>query len=263
MNCLEFRRKLLEDPYNKDAEIFEHEDTCSECAPFAREMRAQEVRLRAMFNAITPPPELAENIQLEVHFQGRASSRRRVWYAAAASILLVMGATVTSLVSETWERGNMALAQSVLNHIDDEAQHLHTAGPTAPTRIAHVFERFGAKITGDLGQVNFAAECLMRKSNGVHLVLPGKQGPITIFYMPNEIASRFSKIDSDRFHGEIVPTVWGSVAAIGEQGENLDGIAQHMADNVIWPTKVALSSTELAAASHSSHNHSNILLTSR
>jgi len=236
MNCLEFRRRLLEDPYDTDIALAQHEDHCDQCAPYARQIRAQETQLRAMLNDISPPPELAENIRLEASFEQQGRSRRQVWYAAAASVLLIIGATTASLVTETWERGNMALAQSVLNHIDDEAHHLRSAGPTAPQRVANVFERFGATVTGNLGQVNFAAECLMRKSNGVHLVVPGKLGPVTVFYIPGEYSDTVININSSRFHGVITPTSWGSVAVVGEQGETLDAMARQMANAVQWAT---------------------------
>jgi len=235
VNCLDFRRLLLQDPFRNDADLLEHEAQCAQCATFAREQRAQETRLRAMLGEITPPPELAENIRLAVKLDRRGRSRRRVWYATAASVLLIVGATMLSLVTETWERGNMALAQSVLNHIDDEAHHLREAGPVTGQRVKFVFARFGARLNGDIGQVNFAAECLMRKRNGVHLVLPGVQGPITAFFMPGEHTERVLPVSSERFAGHVVPTAWGSIAVVGEHGEPLEGLAQKLAGAVEWP----------------------------
>ena len=235
MNCLEFRRLLLQDPFANDPAMHEHEQDCRQCNQYAQEQRAHERQLRDMFNEITPPPELAENIQLAVRLDRRVQSRRQVSFAAAASVLLIVGATITSLVNERWERGNMALAQSVLNHIDDEAHHLREAGPVSRSRVNFVFARFGAALTEDIGQINFAAECLMRKSNGVHLVLPGKNGPITAFFMPGETPGKVIPVKSERFQGRIAPTAWGSVAVVGEHGENLEGMAERLAKAVHWP----------------------------
>jgi len=123
----------------------------------------------------------------------------------------------------------------VLNHIDDEAHHLREAGPVAGQRVKFVFARFGARLNGDIGQVNFAAECLMRKRNGVHLVLPGVQGPVTAFFMPGEHTERVLPVSSERFAGHVVPTAWGSIAVVGEHGEPLEGLAQKLAGAVEWP----------------------------
>jgi len=235
MNCLEFRRGLLQDPFDSANGLLEHEAGCGECATFARELRAEETRLRALLNEVSPPPQLVDNIQLAISLQQRGRSRRQVWYAAAASVLLIVGATMTSLMSTSWERGNMALAQSVLNHIDDEAHHLREAGPIAQSRVKYVFARFGAELSGDIGQVNFAAECLMRKRNGVHLVLPGRQGPITAFFMPGERPEKPLPVKSARFQGHIVPTVWGSIAVVGEHGEPLQELGEKLAAAVLWP----------------------------
>jgi len=239
MNCLEFRRLLLQDPFADDPAMHEHEQACGQCNHYAKEQRAQEARMRDMFDQITPPPELAENIQLAVRLDQRGQSRRQVWFAAAASVLLIVGATITSLVTESWERGNMALAQSVLNHVNDEAHHLREAGPVDNTRVRFVFARFGAELVGDVGQINFAAECLMRKRNGVHLVLPGKQGPVTAFFMPGEMTEKAIPVESERFQGLISPTPWGSVAVVGEHGENLQGLAEQLGNAVRWPAEQA------------------------
>ncbi len=236
MNCLEFRRLLLQDPFANDPAMHEHEQDCRQCRHYAREQRTQEKQLREMFQQMSPPPELAENIQLAVRLDRRVQSRRQVWFAAAASVLLIVGATITSLVNERWERGNMVLAQSVLNHIDDEAHHLREAGPVSQSRVNFVFARFGAALVEDIGQINFAAECLMRKRNGVHLVLPGENGPITAFFMPGENPEKAIAVESERFQGHIAPTSWGSVAVVGEHGENLEGMAEQLGKAVEWPT---------------------------
>ena len=40
MNCLDFRRQLLADPFCKEAQLIAHEADCASCAPFARAILA-------------------------------------------------------------------------------------------------------------------------------------------------------------------------------------------------------------------------------
>ncbi len=235
MNCLEFRRRTLQDPMDEQPSLLVHEKDCPQCARFARETRAQEIRLRALLRDVAAPPELADRIQLAVHFEHRRSPRQRIWFAMAASILVMIGVSMTSLVSTSWERGNMALAESVLSHIEDEARHLHETGPANPQRISDVFARFGARPSNGLGRVNFVAECVMRNKTGVHLVLGGKKGPITVFFMPGEHIAHSSELNSPRFKGELLPTAWGTIAVLGEKGENLTEVAARMQQAVEWP----------------------------
>ncbi|WP_078121709.1 DUF3379 family protein [Thiosocius teredinicola] len=244
MNCLDFRRRLLADPFCDDEELLAHEETCPDCAPFARETRAQEIALRNLLQEVTPPEGLAERIQLAARYEHRVESKRRWWYAAAASMLLTIGVSLFSVWHTIDERSDLSLAQSVLNHIDDESNHLREAQPVSNGRLKFVFDRFDAELAGDLGQVNFAAECPMRHRTGVHLVMPGKMGPITVFFMPGEDTDGVLPIVSDRFQGEITPTAWGSIAVVGESGERLDGMGEALADAVRWPANAG----ELASA---------------
>jgi len=235
MNCLEYRRQLLQDPYQGSDELIEHEANCSECANFSREIRQQEASLRALLKTPNPPPELAENIRLGMRLEQRADTGRRVWFAAAASVLLMVGASMLSLFTERYEREHLALAQNVIYHIKDEAKHLRDPGPASPQRVKAVLARFGAELDGDIGRINFAAECVMRNRTGVHLVLSGKQGPVTVFFMPGEQAPGVIPVDSDRFHGEIIPTRWGTLAVVGEQNEDIDLVATRVRHAVRWP----------------------------
>lgn len=247
MNCLDFRRRLMSDPFEHDAALAGHEDECAACAGFARELRAGEVRLRALLNDVEPPPGMAERIQLAARFEQRSEQRRRWWYAAAASVLMAISVSMVSLWNTSAERSGLALAQSVIHHIEDEAAHLHEAGLESAARVDGVFGRFGAQLAGDIGPVLFAAECLMRQRNGVHLVLPGKKGAITAFFMPGEMTTDTLAVQSDRFQGRILPTAWGSIAVVGESGEALDGIGERLATAVKWPANTAgLARSELA-----------------
>lgn len=236
MNCLEFRRQILTDPFCKEVAALAHEAECASCAPYARDIRAQEIRLRSALQEVSAPEGMAERIQLAARFEQRSIVQRRWWYSAAASMLMAIGISMVSLFSTSIERGNVALAQSVINHIEDEAHHLREARPVSDERLHHVFERFGAELADniDIGQVNFAAECLMRDRTGVHLVMPGKMGPITVFFMPGEMAESSMPVNSARFAGKILPTAWGSIAVVGEAGEPLDGLGERLAAAVHW-----------------------------
>lgn len=242
MNCLDFRRRSLTDPYAKDDQLVAHETACAECAEFARDLRAQEVRLRAVLQEVSPPEGLAERIQLAARFEHRAELGRRWWYGAAASVLLIVGVSLVSVVNTVSERSGVALAQSVLYHIDDESHHLRETQPVSAGRLHRVFERFGARLVSDVGRVNFAAECLMRHRNGVHLVMPGRVGPITVFFMPGEMTDEPLPVRSERFAGKVVPTSWGSVAVVGERGENLGdlgNLGERLAAAVDWPAQTS------------------------
>lgn len=237
MDCLQYRRKLLEDPYRAEEDFVAHEDTCDSCAAYGRQVRSEEVQLRDALH-IQPPPELAERIRLTARLDGRNRRERRYawWFSAAAGVLIAIAAFSSSLVLSVPDRSSATLAQSVLIHLQEEAGHLHDAGPVRVGKVRYLFRQVGAELEQDLGDINFAAICLMRRKTGVHLIVAGKQGPVTILFMPDERTAAPLRVASDRYQGRIVPTGWGSVAVIGEHGEQLDGIAERMRDAVQWHT---------------------------
>lgn len=235
MNCLEFRRRLTVDPLDADDVLRAHEEACDDCARFARQIRADEIRLRAMLRSVTPPEGMADRIQLAVRTEHRAGNRRRWWYGAAAGLLIAVAGGLLTLGIPFSGQGDPALARSVLNHIEDEAAHLREVDPVPTGVVRFVFARFDARLVDDIGPILFAAECPMRQHTGVHLVLPGQAGPITVFFMPGELTDGETVVRSARFRGYVTPTAWGSIAVVGEQGEDLGGMGERLARAVDWP----------------------------
>lgn len=236
MDCLNFRRRMLENPFAHEVETSEHEQSCPSCAEFARDTRNRDHALRHLLE-VEPPPGMTERIQLAVDFdQHQQKQQTRPWWtSAAAGLLIAITAVSLSVMLDPLDRRNVALAESVIHHIKDEAHHLHEAGPASTEAVQRVFQRFGARFKGGVGRVNFAAMCLMRKKTGVHLVLPGERGPITVLYMPEEMTEQVVKVNDKRFQGRVVPTLWGSLAVIGERGEPLEAVTQRLLAAVSWP----------------------------
>jgi hypothetical protein len=239
MDCLTFRRQMLEDPGRRDNALREHERSCSRCAAFARSLRADEAKLHEALT-VAPPAELAERIQLAISF-GEVKKRRpqRPWLSiAAAGLLAVAAGTLGWLTYFHKPYEDLSLERSVLNHVQDEARHLYDPGPALASEINGVFERFGAKVSEQaLGDVNFAGICMMRRNRGVHLVLRGEMGPVTVFFMPGEKTRKPMALDSERFAGMIEPTDWGSIAVVGEQGEPLMPVLERVRQAVTWPAE--------------------------
>ncbi len=238
IDCVTFRRRLLENPLQETRAMARHEANCHTCASYAQQVRSTERALQDMLD-VDVPPELAERVQLAVSYQRapRTERRRPLQLATAASLLLAV------LVGTLWltrPQGlepphQLTLSESVFHHIDDEIHVLRQPGPVGPYKVEQVFSRFGARLTRAIGPVSFAAECKMRHKTGVHLVIPGEMGAITVLFMPGEMTDGPQAIATARFEGEILPTRWGSIAIVGEHGEHLDALAGRLQQSVDWP----------------------------
>lgn len=232
MNCQEFRRKTQIDPLARDADLSAHEEACPDCSAFARSARATEIRLRTLLREVTAPDELAERI----HGTVQSEYRRHRWYAVAFGLLLLVGMSTIVVNRSVVDQGHQGLAQAVFDHIAAERHHLDARGEVPDGHLHRIFQRFGARLTESLGDVRFAGECQMRAHTGVHLVVPGRAGPVTVFFMPGEATDGPTPVASTELSGVIVPTDWGSIAVVGNDGEDLADVRDRMVRAVQWPS---------------------------
>ena len=236
MNCLEFRRRLLTDPRVQDEAFRRHAATCAECAREAERMSRLDSNLQQALNV--PPPEglearilLAQSLREERRLFGL--SLRHL--ALAASLFLTLG--VAGWLGFQWTflaQHSAGLPSLVLNHINDELHHLHVDEDVEPDQLARLFSRFGASIDSDIGHVNYAGVCGIRRHSGVHLILPGQEGPVSVLFMPGEYPGRVESVRSARFEGKVIPTSYGSMAVVGERGEPLSKVADRLGRVVNW-----------------------------
>ena len=70
-----------------------------------------------------------------------------------------------------------------------------------------------------------AGLCPVRGELAAHLVVAGEHGPVAVLVMPAAAVTRAEHVADEWFQGEIVPLAHGSVAVIGEHGENLGELA--------------------------------------
>lgn len=103
-----------------------------------------------------------------------------------------------------------------------------------PWELKDLFETVDTELQGNLGLIHYAGTCHIRKHDGVHLVMQGEIGPVTVLFMPGEEITRSSDITNGRFRGVIVPTPNGSMAILGEEGEPIQRIEEQLKSSVSW-----------------------------
>jgi len=236
MNCLEFRRRSLVDPMSQDSELAEHASTCARCAREAQRMASFELAIRHALK-VRPPEGLEARILLAQSFGAtrRTAAAGARWLTAAAALLVAVG--VTGWLGYRWDAylgEPVRLERAVLDHVNGELSYLYVDHDVQRGQLGQLFAQFGARLDYDFGRVSYAGRCNIRKQPGIHLVVPGQQGAITVLFMPDEHLTAPTPIRSDRFTGIMVPTDFGSVAVVGEQGEPVSDVAERMQHLVAW-----------------------------
>lgn len=236
MNCLEFRRRILTEPANRDSDYIRHLEDCAECSRFARGADQFERDLRQAME-VAVPIDVASRIKLERTIRDDEHRRHRapLRYAIAASVLLTAGVSgylgygYYELSSTT-----QAFKTAVLGHIYMEAHFLEQDLHMQPAAVNQVLAPFGGLLDASFGPVNQATNCPINDRLGAHFVVPGQIGPVSIIYVPEEQTKNGARFSDLRFDGVMVKTGTGSMAVVGERGEPLERTLERVEKNLSW-----------------------------
>jgi hypothetical protein len=231
MNCLEFRRLCLAEPASQDTGFMQHKRDCVGCAAFAGDVTQFDKELVTALR-VDAPDNLASRIILRQSLdRGAISTRqRRGIYALVAGLLLAVGITAGMFLATRTPSPD----RRVLAHIEMERELLSTRQDVSRAQLVQVLDKAGAALKGNLGPVRHASLCPLSKNGAVHLVFNGSKGLIIVLLLPREFVSEPVPIHSKKLEGMILPTRNGSMALVGQHGEQLQQIAQKIRQAVSW-----------------------------
>ncbi len=227
MNCEDFRKKLLQDPSWTDAAFLQHKDKCASCRREWEQVQSFEAKLRSVLLQ-------SQNPKAPISLQ---APRRRLWQRAwikAASVLLLVAAGMGgyNLVQNMFPQED--LAQLVVRHVQAEPELLQQMKPLDVMSVAAVFDAMGFESSAAVKGVTAASPCWMRKSRGVHLVVQGEQGAVSLLLMPGEYVSKPQALQTEQWSGLVVPEQWGSLAVLASAGEDAGAFVSMVEKNIHW-----------------------------
>ena len=86
-------------------------------------------------------------------------------------------------------------------------------------------------------EINVTEDCLVDIENGlqgVHMVIQGDVGPMTVMVIPNTPVTEEMRISDERFEGVISPTPGGNLIVVGEKQESIQQFSTMLAANINW-----------------------------
>lgn len=253
MNCLEFRQRVLADPY--DPELREHAENCEKCRGFRQEILDMDSELEKALKV--PVPEgLAARVFLNQSLESQPKPTPWVRYGMAASFVaaLVLAGTLLSTGPDselvdpiaTSPVGTMApkaqpemvkdeamSEKNVMTKIMDHAQPApgidpyaaHAAHqphdfygsehqPISNERLAQMMSEF--HLTASLDHVVYAAICPFQGENAVHLVIKDGVDQYTVMLLPDHSPGKMYTVDDTLWRGYVSPHPAGALAVLAE-----------------------------------------------
>ncbi|HSX59429.1 MAG TPA: DUF3379 family protein [Tahibacter sp.] len=221
MNCLDYRRQLGPDPRHESAEMQEHRRGCAGCAAHHARALGFELALKRSL-AVPVPDGLAERILLSQTTSERGlrvrRRRRWSWAAAAAAVVATVGLVAYQLALFS------PLPRQLVLHLQHEPEALITHTPLAVAAIEERFRQRGVRLAGPPpAGVSYAQPCPVGVIGSVHMVMPEKEGPVTVFFLPGHKERRGDYVD-DGMHVRAVPMAEGTLALVAADARHFDAL---------------------------------------
>lgn len=248
MDDLEFRRRAYAEPDCQSESFLQFKNKSPENTRFVDELLQMDGKLKQAL-CVQPPDNLVEKIKLKQTFSDHHSSRER-WHflSFAASILLALVLTfyylpidylsVNYLSMNYLSMGNSdserQLKEGLLQHVYSELDHLDEQQNPSLSQVNTLLAEFGGSMDRLVAEVSYLGSCEIHNTTGVHMVVKGDRGPVTIMLLRGVTVNSQKLISDQRFRGLIVPADKGSIAIIGEKGESLQSIKNKLLQQVHW-----------------------------
>lgn len=233
-DCNTYREAIAADPQHEgDA----HVSQCESCQAFRDELRALDRHIAAALSVPVPELKYPELPEVDASQVTTLPTRRKatpVWLAIAATVVIAAVLGFRMLGSELTYP---SLADEIVAHLDHEPYALRvTDKAVSERRLARVVPADVASLETGFGLVTYAQTCIIDGRKVPHLVIQGERGPVTILLMPEQKVYGTQRIDGQSIDGVILPVGDGSIAIIGETGEDLERIRNNVKSSVTWST---------------------------
>lgn len=220
MNCLDFRRELNIDPHAKAPEFLRHRQECQRCAQAHDRAIAFEASLLHAL-AIPVPPQLAESILLaqatKQHGQHRRYLRRGGMFAVAAAAVLALG--IVGMQARATPLSTLAV-----DHVMAPAEHfaLSLTKEVSDDAVRQAFAKRGVKVQQIPTGISYVQCCPVGRFTSVHMVMPGKDGPVTVFYINNDHVAQTHDFVRDGMQGRSMPMGNGTLVLVAHDASRFD-----------------------------------------
>ena len=239
IDCAHYRRSILADPHDPDAQLREHRETCHDCNLYSERLLRFESRLeRALRVPLASGAALPSGQVIPLRARSPRTAGRKGTLAMAASVLLA-----AVVAGGLWLTApGPSLAADVVTHMREEPQAWRrTDVPVQSAKLAEVLRDSHLRLAAGAGAgiVSYANSCGFRGRQVPHLVMQTDAGPVTVMVLVHEHVSKPAQFDEQGYRGVIVPVAGHGSLAVLTRGaatdlKSIEDIARRVLDSIVW-----------------------------
>lgn len=244
MNDDQFFERAHADPHDQSPEFLDAAAQTPERRQLLDELKRLDADLHQGLESVVAPTDLKQSLLAIPGVHGGASGEQaandslfRRLAPLAASLVLAVG-----LVAVLYSSQSNVMENMVFDHLYSELEFLDREGDISVTEVNAIM---AAWIGGEFRQtedtealeITMTKDCFIDFENGVqgmHLVIKGDRGPVTVMVIPNTPLDAEMAISDDRFDGVISPTDGGNIVVLGEKEEPIHRYSTLLAGNMSW-----------------------------
>ena len=246
MNFLEFKRRLMTDPGDRDPAFRAARKKDDVFARAAEESDDFEEKLQQALD-LPVPDKLAEDIIFHQSMQpvGRGHSIKR-YLAVAAALMVSLVVTSIMWFDSELPQAPESLQQHLAWHWEMDGVAALQASQRKPSDEEHVrriFSQMGVHLDHELiSRVKLSKFCPTPEGTGVHAVVDAGDGPVTLFYMPQTRIpdAPQSMLLPDGMEAWAFNLERGSIALVAEQGRDTPALATEIKRQLHFPPGINL-----------------------
>ncbi|ABE54806.1 conserved hypothetical protein [Shewanella denitrificans OS217] len=234
MDDLEFRRHAYGEPSSQAEDFIQHINLHPKDAALVKELNDLDAKLTQALK-IDVSDDLADKILLRQHITQHQAQRKSTGYlvAMAASIAFVVGISFSLL-----QLTPVNLSENALAHVYHEPRALsmdqNLAFEDVNFKLAGLTGMHNAKFVGQPGKIYFTTYCDFQGVQGLHLVMQGAHGKVTVFIVPIENRMVMEEVFADnKYQGLGFQAAGSYMLLVGEQAQDLNQVKSDIENTFI------------------------------
>jgi hypothetical protein len=235
MDDILFRHTAIATPNDKSDDFLIRQSESEQDKSLVDDAKKFDAQLKSMLK-VDVPEDLTNKILLEQSFfiESEKTLSHRWHLATAASIAFIIGISLPLL--NNLNNSPQDIGTVAMQHIQKE--YYFTSKMNEKASLVSVnakLANYGAKATGDLGEVLFVNFCDFEGTPALHMIIKGETGRITVFVVPKKAGfTNTPSFNNQHLKGVSKDLAKTNLLIIGEKNEPLDKIQQTLQQNLQW-----------------------------